>query len=117
MDVIADDAHKGSTDGDQQICMQLKLSWMHLTLFCWPLRFLLAQQSKRVIALINSQDDPGAFMKWLRLDFKRTLDFDIQRQGYLPTSQTRITASEFNQQICPICQQLRMIYYAVANHR
>ena len=105
MDVIADDAHKGSTDGDQADLYAIEIyQWDTSNPYFagrWSALFAGVNRANAVIALINSQDDPGAFTSEMaQARFLRGhYNFDIQRQWVnVPyISDENFAASEFNQ--------------------
>ena len=65
MDVLADDAHKGSSDGDQADLLALELYTWDTTnpylLNKWRAIFAGINRSNSVISLIESSDDPSLF--------------------------------------------------------
>jgi len=64
MDVVSDDAHKGSTDSDQADLFELEVyNWQTANgyfLARWSVLFAGVQRANAVIKLINSIDDTGA---------------------------------------------------------
>ena len=65
MDVLADDAHKGSTDGDQADLLALEIYTWDTTnpyiLNKWRAIFAGINRSNSVISLIESSEDPSLF--------------------------------------------------------
>ena len=65
MDVIADDAHKGSTDGDQPDLLALEIfNWETTNPYVdgkWLALFAGVNRANGVLDLINKSDNPSEF--------------------------------------------------------
>ena len=125
MDVLADEAHKGSTDGDQADLLALELYTWDTTnpyiLNKWRAIFAGINRSNSVISLIESSEDPSSFTtemaqaRFLRGHF----NFELQRMWVnVPfISSENFAASEFNQPNSgPIWSEIENDFqYAVEN--
>ena len=125
MDVLADDAHKGSTDGDQADLLALELYTWDTTnpylLNNWRAIFAGINRSNSVINLINTSDDPSLFtVEMAQARFLRGhYNFELQKKWVnVPyISDENFAASEFNQPNSgPIWSQIEADFaYAAAN--
>jgi tetratricopeptide (TPR) repeat protein len=105
MDVLADDAHKGSTDGDQADLLALELYTWDTTnpylLNNWRAIFAGINRSNSVINLINTSEDPSLFtVEMAQARFLRGhYNFELQKKWVnVPyISDENFAASEFNQ--------------------
>ena len=125
MDVLADDAHKGSTDGDQADLLALELyTWDTTNPYLennWRAIFAGINRSNSVINLINTSDDPSLFtVEMAQARFLRGhYNFELQKKWVnVPyISDENFAASEFNQPNSgPIWSQIEADFaYAAAN--
>ena len=125
MDVISDDAHKGSTDGDQADLLAIELfTWDTTNAYFtnkWRAVFAGINRSNAVIDLINNSDDPSAFSVQLaQARFLRGhYNFELQKMWVnVPyISDENYAASEFNQPNSgPIWDKIEADFaYAAAN--
>jgi hypothetical protein len=125
MDVLADDAHKGSTDGDQADLLALELyTWDTTNPYLennWRAIFAGINRSNSVINLINTSDDPSLFtVEMAQARFLRGhYNFVLQKKWvHVPfISDENFAASEFNQPNSgPIWSQIEADFaYAAAN--
>jgi len=105
LDVISDDAHKGSTDGDQADLLLIELfDWGSTNPYFegrWQALFAGVNRANAVIDLINNSDNPSDFTSQLaQARFLRGhYNFEIQRMWVnVPyISDENYAASEFNQ--------------------
>jgi starch-binding outer membrane protein, SusD/RagB family len=105
MDVLADDAHKGSTDGDQPDLLAMELYTWDTTnpyfLNNWRAIFAGINRSNSVINLINTSEDPSLFtVEMAQARFLRGhFNFELQKKWVnVPyISDENFAASEFNQ--------------------
>lgn len=125
MDVISDDAHKGSTDGDQPDLFDLEVfNWNTTNDYItnkWRALFAGVGRSNAVIDLIDNSDDPSIFGKeraqavFLRGHY----NFELQRMwGNVPyISEVNYYDNEYNQpNDGPIWSQIEADFsYAAAN--
>ena len=125
MDVISDDAHKGSTDGDQADLLAIELyTWDTTNPYFtnkWRAVFAGLNRANAVIDLINKSDDPSAFSVQLaQARFLRGhYNFELQKMWVnVPyISDENYAASEFNQPNSgPIWDKIEADFaYAAAN--
>lgn len=125
MDVISDDAHKGSTDGDQADLLAIELyTWDTTNPYFtnkWRAVFAGINRANAVIDLINKSDDPSAFSVQLaQARFLRGhYNFELQKMWVnVPyISDENYAASEFNQPNSgPIWDNIEADFaYAAAN--
>ena len=125
MDVISDDAHKGSTDGDQADLLAIELfTWDTTNPYFtnkWRALFAGVNRSNAVIDLINNSDDPSAFTVQLaQARFLRGhYNFELQKMWVnVPyISDENYANSEFNQPNSgPIWSDIEADFsYAAAN--
>jgi len=125
MDVISDDAHKGSTDGDQADLLAIELyTWDTTNPYFtnkWRAVFAGINRANAVIDLINKSDDPSAFSVQLaQARFLRGhYNFELQKMWVnVPyISDENYAASEFNQPNSgPIWDKIEADFaYAAAN--
>ena len=125
MDVLADEAHKGSTDGDQADLLALELYTWDTTnpylLNKWRAIFAGINRSNSVISLIESSDDPSLFTtEMAQARFLRGhYNFELQKMWVnVPfISSANFAASEFNQPNSgPIWSEIEADFtYAAAN--
>jgi len=125
MDVISDDAHKGSTDGDQADLLAIELyTWDTTNPYFtnkWRAIFAGINRANAVIDLINKSDDPSAFSVQLaQARFLRGhYNFELQKMWVnVPyISDENYAASEFNQPNSgPIWDKIEADFaYAAAN--
>jgi len=125
MDVISDDAHKGSTDGDQADLLAIELfTWDTTNPYFtnkWRAIFAGVNRSNAVIDLINNSDDPSAFTVQLaQARFLRGhYNFELQKMWVnVPyISDENYANSEFNQPNSgPIWSEIEADFsYAAAN--
>jgi len=125
MDVISDDAHKGSTDGDQADLLAIELyTWDTTNPYFtnkWRAVFAGLNRANAVIDLINKSDDPSAFSVQLaQARFLRGhYNFELQKMWVnVPyISDENYAASEFNQPNSgPIWDEIEADFaYAAAN--
>ena len=125
MDVLADDAHKGSTDGDQADLLALELyTWDTTNPYLennWRAIFAGINRSNSVINLINTSEDPSLFtVEMAQARFLRGhYNFELQKKWVnVPyISDENFAASEFNQPNSgPIWSQIEADFaYAAAN--
>ena len=125
MDVISDDAHKGSTDGDQADLLAIELfTWDTTNPYFtnkWRAIFAGVNRSNAVIDLINNSDDPSAFTVQLaQARFLRGhYNFELQKMWVnVPyISDENYANSEFNQPNSgPIWSDIEADFsYAAAN--
>jgi len=125
MDVLADEAHKGSTDGDQADLLALELYTWDTTnpyiLNKWRAIFAGINRSNSVISLIESSEDPSLFVtEMAQARFLRGhYNFELQRMWVnVPfISSENFAASEFNQPNSgPIWSEIESDFvYAAAN--
>lgn len=125
MDVLADDAHKGSTDGDQADLLALELyTWDTTNPYIynnWRAVFAGINRSNSVINLINTSEDPSLFtVEMAQARFLRGhFNFELQKKWVnVPyISDENFAASEFNQPNSgPIWSQIEADFaYAAAN--
>ena len=105
LDAISDDAHKGSTDGDQADLLAIELfTWDTTNPYFegrWQALFAGVNRANAVIDLINNSEDPSAFTSQMaQARFLRGhYNFEIQRMWVnVPyISDENYGASEFNQ--------------------
>ena len=105
LDAISDDAHKGSTDGDQADLLAIELfTWDTTNPYFegrWQALFAGVNRANAVIDLINNSGDPSAFTSQLaQARFLRGhYNFELQRMWVnIPyISDENYGASEFNQ--------------------
>jgi hypothetical protein len=105
MDVLADEAHKGSTDGDQADLLALEIYTWDTTnpyiLNKWRAIFAGINRSNSVISLIESSEDPSLFtVEMAQARFLRGhFNFELQKMWVnVPfISSENFAASEFNQ--------------------
>ena len=105
MDVLADEAHKGSTDGDQADLLALEIYTWDTTnpyiLNKWRAIFAGINRSNSVISLIESSEDPSLFtVEMAQARFLRGhFNFELQKMWVnVPfISSANFAASEFNQ--------------------
>ena len=105
LDAISDDAHKGSTDGDQADLLAIELfTWDTTNPYFegrWQALFAGVNRANAVIDLINNSDDPSIFTSQLaQARFLRGhYNFELQRMWVnVPyISDENYGASEFNQ--------------------
>ena len=124
-DVLADDAHKGSTDGDQADLLALELYTWDTTnpylLNNWRAIFAGINRSNSVINLINTSEDPSLFtVEMAQARFLRGhYNFELQKKWVnVPyISDENFAASEFNQPNSgPIWSEIEADFaYAAAN--
>tara|TARA_X000001036_G_scaffold298771_1_gene277872 strand:+ start:3441 stop:5126 length:1686 start_codon:yes stop_codon:yes gene_type:complete len=125
LDVLADDAHKGSTDGDQADLLALELyTWDTTNPYIynnWRAVFAGINRSNSVINLINTSEDPSLFtVEMAQARFLRGhFNFELQKKWVnVPyISDENFAASEFNQPNSgPIWSQIEADFaYAAAN--
>ena len=104
-DVLSDDAHKGSTDGDQADLLALELyTWDTTNPYLinnWRAIFAGINRSNSVINLINTSEDPSLFtVEMAQARFLRGhYNFELQKKWVnVPyISDENFAASEFNQ--------------------
>ena len=105
LDAISDDAHKGSTDGDQADLLAIELfTWDTTNPYFegrWQALFAGVNRANAVIDLINNSEDPSAFTSQMaQARFLRGhYNFELQRMWVnVPyISDENYGASEFNQ--------------------
>ena len=105
MDAISDDAHKGSTDGDQQELMNLEtFNWTTGNGYLsakWRALYAGVNRSNAVISVIEGGDDPSAFTNQLAQAYflRGHFYFELARAfGYASIiSKENFDAFEFNQ--------------------
>ena len=124
-DVLADDAHKGSTDGDQADLLALELyTWDTTNPYLinnWRAIFAGINRSNAVINLINTSEDPSLFtVEMAQARFLRGhYNFELQKKWVnVPyISDENFAASEFNQPNSgPIWSEIEADFaYAAAN--
>ena len=124
-DVLADDAHKGSTDGDQADLLALELyTWDTTNPYLinnWRAIFAGINRSNSVINLINTSEDPSLFtVEMAQARFLRGhYNFELQKKWVnVPyISDENFAASEFNQPNSgPIWSEIEADFaYAAAN--
>ncbi|MBL6876586.1 MAG: RagB/SusD family nutrient uptake outer membrane protein [Flavobacteriales bacterium] len=125
LDVLSDDAHKGSTDGDQADLLALELyTWDTTNPYIynnWRAVFAGINRSNSVINLINTSEDPSLFtVEMAQARFLRGhFNFELQKKWVnVPyISDENFAASEFNQPNSgPIWSQIEADFaYAAAN--
>ena len=125
LDAITDDAHKGSTDGDQADLLAIELFTWDTTNPYWEGRwqalFAGVNRANAVIDLINNSADPSSFtVELAQARFLRGhYNFEIQRMWVnVPyISDENYAASEFNQPNSgPIWSQIEADFSAAANN-
>ncbi len=104
MDVLADDAHKGSTDGDQPELYNIEtMNWTSGSSYFlgkWGVIFAGINRSNAVIALINSIEEGDFSAQLAEARFLRGhYNFELQKMwGNVPyISEENYAATEFNQ--------------------
>ena len=124
MDVLADDAHKGSTDDDQADLKEIELlNWATGNGYWygkWGVIFAGINRSNAVIALINSIEEGDFSAQLAEARFLRGhYNFELQKMwGNVPyISEENYAASEFNQpNPGPIWDQIEADFqYAIDN--
>ena len=125
LDAISDDAHKGSTDGDQADLLAIELfTWDTTNPYFegrWQALFAGVNRANAVIDLINNSDDPSIFTSQLaQARFLRGhYNFELQRMWVnIPyISDENYGASEFNQpNNGPIWSQIEADFSFAANN-
>ena len=125
LDAISDDAHKGSTDGDQADLLAIELfTWDTTNPYFegrWQALFAGVNRANAVIDLINNSDDPSIFTSQLaQARFLRGhYNFELQRMWVnVPyISDENYGASEFNQpNNGPIWSQIEADFSFAANN-
>jgi len=125
LDAISDDAHKGSTDGDQADLLAIELfTWDTTNPYFegrWQALFAGVNRANAVIDLINNSEDPSAFTSQLaQARFLRGhYNFELQRMWVnVPyISDENYGASEFNQpNNGPIWSQIEADFSFAANN-
>ena len=125
LDAISDDAHKGSTDGDQADLLAIELfTWDTTNPYFegrWQALFAGVNRSNAVIDLINNSEDPSIFTSQLaQARFLRGhYNFELQRMWVnVPyISDENYGASEFNQpNNGPIWSQIEADFSFAANN-
>jgi hypothetical protein len=125
LDAISDDAHKGSTDGDQADLLAIELfNWDTANPYFegrWQALFAGVNRANAVIDLINNSEDPSSFtVELAQARFLRGhYNFEIQRMWVnVPyISDENYAASEFNQPNSgPIWSQIEADFSAAANN-
>ena len=125
LDAISDDAHKGSTDGDQADLLAIELFTWDTTNPYWEGRwqalFAGVNRANAVIDLINKSEDPSSFtVELAQARFLRGhYNFELQRMWVnVPyISDENYAASEFNQPNSgPIWSQIEADFSAAANN-
>lgn len=122
-DVISDDAHKGSTDGDQADLFLLEIyDWTSANpyLTVWDGRFAGVNRANAVINLINNIEEGDFSAQLAEARFLRGhFNFELQKMfGNVPyISEENFAATEFNQpNTGPIWDQIEADFqYAVDN--
>ena len=123
LDAISDDAHKGSTDGDQADLLAIELfTWDTTNPYFegrWQALFAGVNRANAVIDLINKADNPSDFsVEKAQAQFLRGhYNFEIQRMWVnVPyISDENYAASEFNQPNSgPIWNQIEADFSAAA---
>ena len=122
-DVISDDAHKGSTDGDQADLFLLEIyDWTSANpyLTVWNGRFAGVNRANAVISLINSIEEGDFSSQLAEARFLRGhFNFELQKMfGNVPyISEENFANTEFNQpNTGPIWDQIEADFqYAVDN--
>lgn len=105
LDVISDDAHKGSTDGDQADLYAIEIfNWGTSNPYFagrWKAIFAGVNRANSVISLINSLEDPSLFtVEMAQARFLRGhYNFELQRMwvNVPEITEENFTAKEFNQ--------------------
>ena len=105
MDVISDDAHKGSTDGDQADLYAIEIfNWETSNPYFdgrWKAIFAGVNRANSVISLINSSEDPSQYtLQMAQARFLRGhYNFELQRMWVNVPNITdeNFAATEFNQ--------------------
>jgi hypothetical protein len=125
LDTISDDAHKGSTDGDQADLLAIELfTWDTTNPYFegrWQALFAGVNRANAVIDLINNSEDPSSFaVELAQARFLRGhYNFELQRMWVnVPyISDENYAASEFNQPNSgPIWSQIEADFSAAANN-
>ena len=125
LDAISDDAHKGSTDGDQADLLAIELfTWDTPNPYFegrWQALFAGVNRANAVIDLINNSEDPSIFTSQLaQARFLRGhYNFELQRMWVnVPyISDENYGASEFNQpNNGPIWSQIEADFSFAANN-
>ena len=125
LDTISDDAHKGSTDGDQADLLAIELfTWDTTNPYFegrWQALFAGVNRANAVIDLINNSEDPSSFaVELAQARFLRGhYNFELQRMWVnVPyISDANYAASEFNQPNSgPIWSQIEADFSAAANN-
>ena len=125
LDAISDDAHKGSTDGDQADLLLIELfDWGSTNPYFegrWQALFAGVNRANAVIDLINNSADPSSFsVELAQARFLRGhYNFELQRMWVnVPyISDENYSASEFNQPNSgPIWSQIEADFSAAANN-
>ena len=125
LDTISDDAHKGSTDGDQADLLAIELFTWDTTNPYWEGRwqalFAGVNRANAVIDLINKSEDPSSFsVELAQARFLRGhYNFELQRMWVnVPyISDENYAASEFNQPNSgPIWNEIEADFSAAANN-
>ena len=125
LDAISDDAHKGSTDGDQADLLAIELfTWDTTNPYFegrWQALFAGVNRANAVIDLINNSEDPSIFTSQLaQARFLRGhYNFELQRMWVnVPyISDENYGASEFNQpNNGPIWSQIEADFSFAANN-
>ena len=123
LDVISDDAHKGSTDGDQADLYLLEIfDWTAANpyLTVWDGRFAGVNRANAVINLINNIEEGDFSAQLAEARFLRGhYNFELQKMfGNVPyISEENFAATEFNQANAgPIWDQIEADFqYAIDN--
>ena len=125
LDTISDDAHKGSTDGDQADLLAIELfTWDTTNPYFegrWQALFAGVNRANAVIDLINNSEDPSSFaVELAQARFLRGhYNFELQRMWVnVPyISDENYGASEFNQpNNGPIWSQIEADFSFAANN-
>jgi hypothetical protein len=125
LDALSDDAHKGSTDGDQADLLAIELfTWDTTNPYFegrWQALFAGVNRANAVIDLINNSEDPSIFTSQLaQARFLRGhYNFELQRMWVnVPyISDENYGASEFNQpNNGPIWSQIEADFSFAANN-
>ena len=125
LDTISDDAHKGSTDGDQADLLAIELfTWDTTNPYFegrWQALFAGVNRANAVIDLINNSEDPSSFaVELAQARFLRGhYNFELQRMWVnVPyISDENYAASEFNQpNNGPIWNEIEADFSAAANN-
>ena len=125
LDTISDDAHKGSTDGDQADLLAIELfTWDTTNPYFegrWQALFAGVNRANAVIDLINNSEDPSSFaVELAQARFLRGhYNFELQRMWVnVPyISDENYAASEFNQPNSgPIWNEIEADFSAAANN-